>query len=99
MDSTIAQLPYVLAALAETLSSLPSQLSSTTASLPSLLNTLSTDLTPLIPTLATAEEEALVSNATWLAENIGALSALTAQIPQNSAQHASKDSLIAIIQV
>ncbi|ORY88586.1 hypothetical protein BCR35DRAFT_329831 [Leucosporidium creatinivorum] len=98
MDSTIAQLPYVLAAFAKTLSALPYQLSNTTASLPSLLNTLSTDLTPLLPTIAAAEEDALLSNATWLAENIGALSALTAQIPQNSVQHASKESLIAMIQ-
>ncbi|GAA6037021.1 hypothetical protein JCM8097_005512 [Rhodosporidiobolus ruineniae] len=97
--ATIAALPSVLSSLTTSLSSLPSALTSANLTLlSSLLNTFAADLAPLLPDLAADQQEALLTNSTWLASQLSQLSAVTAQIPSADVRHATQADLVAMIE-
>lgn len=96
---TVEQLPAVLASLSQALEGLPSALSATTASLPSLLSDFATDLAPIIPSISAAQQEALLTNSSWLTANLDQLGALTRRIPLNDLDAATHEDLLAIIQL
>jgi len=97
---TAASIPSVVDTLSSALSSLPANLAHTNVTLlSSLLHSFATDLAPLLPSLSAAQQEALLTNSTFLAQQVGQLSAVTAQIPQGDLRGASPEDLVAIIQI
>ncbi|GAA5835762.1 hypothetical protein JCM9279_004640 [Rhodotorula babjevae] len=98
--ATIEQLPAVVASLGAALTSLPTTLTSVNTSLlSSLFSSLASDLEPALPSLGAAQQEALLSNTTWLAAQSGQLSAFTAQLPPAELQQLSHDSLLQLIKI
>ncbi|BGP23024.1 hypothetical protein JCM10295v2_001917 [Rhodotorula toruloides] len=99
--ATIGALPKVVASFGAAISSLPSQLVSTTnvPLLSSQLSHLAADLSPALPTLGAAQQEALLSNATWLAGQTSLLSSFVARLPAAERNSASHDELLALIQI
>ncbi|GAA6037025.1 hypothetical protein JCM8097_005514 [Rhodosporidiobolus ruineniae] len=96
---TVAALPAVVDSLTSSLNALPAALTSANLSLlADHLSKLSNDLTPVLPDLAADQQETLLTNSTWLAEQLSQLSAITSQIPSADVQHATQADLIAMIQ-
>ncbi|GAA5835745.1 hypothetical protein JCM9279_004635 [Rhodotorula babjevae] len=97
---TAAALPSVFETLSTTLSSLPANLAQTNLSqLSDLLHSFAADLAPLVPSLSAAQQEALLTNGTFLAQQLAQLSAVTAQIPPGDVDGASPEDLVAIIEI
>ncbi|TNY17102.1 Proteophosphoglycan ppg4, partial [Rhodotorula diobovata] len=98
--ATIEALPAVVASLGATLTSLPATLTSVNTSLlSSLFSELALDLEPALPSLGAAQQEALLSNTTWLAAQSGQLSAVAAQLPPAELRDLSHDSLLQLIKI
>ncbi|GAA6001272.1 hypothetical protein JCM10207_007496 [Rhodosporidiobolus poonsookiae] len=99
-NQTAAYLPTALDNLRSALSALPSSLTSANLTLlSSLLDTLSADLSPALPSLSAVQQEALLTNTTYLTSQLSQLSALTAQIPAADVAAASPADLVAIIEI
>ncbi|GAA5947630.1 hypothetical protein JCM3775_001872 [Rhodotorula graminis] len=97
---TAAALPSVFETLSTTLSSLPANLAQTNLSqLSNLLHSFAADLAPLVPALSAAQQEALLTNGTFLAQQLGQLSAVTAQIPPGDVDGAQPQDLVAIVEI
>ncbi|GAA5914076.1 hypothetical protein JCM8208_005134 [Rhodotorula glutinis] len=97
---TAASLPSVFETLSSTLSSLPANLAQTNLSqLSDLLHSFAADLAPLVPSLSAAQQEALLTNGTFLAQQLGQLSAVTAQIPPGDVDGAQPQDLVAIVEI
>ncbi|GAA5971558.1 hypothetical protein JCM11641_000639 [Rhodosporidiobolus odoratus] len=101
MEGTFAAFPAVVQSLNSALTTLPSTLTTANLSLlASLLSTLSSDLTPALPSLASLQLETILTNTTYLAQNLGQLSAVTSQIPKSDVSDApSPADLIAVIEI
>ncbi|GAA6021009.1 hypothetical protein JCM10207_003887 [Rhodosporidiobolus poonsookiae] len=98
--ATIAALPAVVDSLTSSLVSLPPSLTSTNLTLLStLLSSFANDVAPVLPDLAGDQQEALLSNSTWLAEQTSQLAALAAQLPASDVEQASHADLVAMIQM
>ncbi|BGP60467.1 hypothetical protein NBRC10512_005588 [Rhodotorula toruloides] len=99
--ATIDALPKVVASFGAAVSSLPSQLISSTdvPLLSSQLSHLASDLSPALSTLGAAQQEALLTNATWLAGQTSQLSSLVARLPAAERVSTSHDELLALIQI
>ncbi|GAA6037036.1 hypothetical protein JCM8097_005519 [Rhodosporidiobolus ruineniae] len=96
---TIAALPSVITSLTSSLAALPANITSANLTLlATLLSTFSNDITPVIPDLDADQQEAFLTNSTWLASQLSQLSALTLQIPHPDVEQATQADLIAIIQ-
>jgi hypothetical protein len=97
---TIAALPSAVDSLSSSLLSLPQQITTANLSLlSSLFHTLSSDLAPALPTLSALQAETILTNSTFLAANLDALSSLTAQIPPADVESASQADLVGIIEI
>ena len=97
---TAAALPSVFETLSSTLSSLPANLARTDLSqLSDLLHSFAADLAPLVPSLSAVQREAFLTNGTFLAAQLGQLSAVTAQIPPGDVEGASPQDLVAIVEI
>jgi len=97
---TAAALPSVFETLSSTLSSLPANLAHTNLSqLSDLLHSFAADLAPLVPSLSAVQQKALLTNGTFLAAQLGQLSAVTAQIPPGDVEGASPQDLVAIVEI
>ncbi|BGP46288.1 hypothetical protein JCM10450v2_002130 [Rhodotorula kratochvilovae] len=97
---TAASIPSAVSTLSSALSALPPNLSHTNLTLlSSLLAGFSADLAPLLPSLAAAQQEALLTNTTFLAGQLSQLGAVTAQIPPGDVAGASPDDLVSIIEI
>lgn len=99
--ATIDALPKIVASFAAAVSSLPSQLISTTdvPLLSSQLSHLASDISPALSTLGAAQQEALLTNATWLAGHTAQLSSVVARLPAAERTADSHEQLLDLIQI
>lgn len=98
MAQTAEGVPAAVEALSSALAGLPTDLSGTNLTLLSgLLSDLADTLTPLLPTLAAAQQETLLTNATFLAAQLDQLGEVTSQMPLSDVEGASPADLQAMI--
>ncbi|GAA5999377.1 uncharacterized protein JCM10292_001244 [Rhodotorula paludigena] len=98
MPQTAESVPAAVEALSSALGGLPSNLSPANLTLlSSLLSEFADSLSPSLPTLAAAQQEALLSNTTFLTAQLDELGAVTAQIPLSDLQKGSPADLQALI--
>ncbi|GJN88336.1 hypothetical protein Rhopal_001301-T1 [Rhodotorula paludigena] len=98
MPQTAESVPAAVEALSSALGGLSSNLSPANLTLlSSLLSEFADSLSPSLPTLAAAQQEALLSNTTFLTAQLDELGAVTAQIPLSDLQKASPADLQALI--
>lgn len=98
MAAPISELPHVLSTFSQVLQTLPSALSNTTTALVTLLALFASDTSLILPTLAKVQEEALLSNATWISVNLAQLGDYILRLPTDDVRPAHHDTLIALIQ-
>ncbi|KAK4049692.1 hypothetical protein OIV83_003967 [Microbotryomycetes sp. JL201] len=93
LNLALSNLSFALEALPTALSPKP------LAQLPRLLTTLAQDLTPLSETLFRVEQQAQLSNATFVAAGLTTtLNGLVSTIPKSDVQASDRDTLLAIIE-
>ncbi|GAA6038023.1 hypothetical protein JCM8097_007504 [Rhodosporidiobolus ruineniae] len=97
--TTLAAFPAVVSSLTSSLATLPPSLTSANLTLlTTLLSAVSTDLAPVLPDLAVEQQEALLANSTWLAEQTSQLASFAAALPTADVEQASHADLVAMIQ-
>ncbi|GAA5931468.1 uncharacterized protein JCM15063_001476 [Sporobolomyces koalae] len=95
MASTVSD---ALNHLADSLRSLPPQASiANITELSTLLSQFSSDVAPLLSVVLKNEEQAFLSNSTWISEHLAEVEHLIARLPSSTVQHASRTELIELV--
>jgi len=95
MASTV---PDALEHLADTLRSLPSESSIANVTLlSSLLSQFSHDVSPLLKVALRNEEQALLSNSSWISTHLNEIQHLVNRLPASTIKHASHTELIELV--
>lgn len=93
-----SSIPGALDHLADTLRSLPAETSIANVTLlSSLLSQFSQDVAPLLSVVLKNEEQALLSNSSWISSHLDEIQHLVNRLPSSTIKHASHTELIELV--